>query len=251
MYFPQGSANDELAYAGIAGPAEVTVPAGKTKLGSLACVEAQFCKRAGEIYAAEAAKLGFDYVYRRQASIATPDFTAECLSARNAGVQVLLLIMDNNSISRITSSCARQGYRPTYGTLSVTQRDAQKTDKNLDGLIVASPVFPYFQSGTPATDDFQQAMRTYGASVPEGVARAQGWVAGKLLEKAGAALSEPPTSASLLAGLWAFQNDTLGGLTIPLTFVKEQPAAPKSCWYTMVIKDGSWTATDGKLHCRK
>ena len=38
-----------------------------------------------------------------------------------------------------------------------------KNDPNLDGVVVPSISFPWFQSGTPATDEYQQVMRTFGS----------------------------------------------------------------------------------------
>ena len=62
--------------------------------------------------------------------------------------------------------------------------------------------------------------------------------------------SEPPTAESVLNGLWSIQNDSLGGLTYPLTFVRDQPAERKACWFGFAVKDGIWVSPDGfKLHC--
>ena len=45
-------------------------------------------------------------------SLTQPNFTAECLAARNAGLTFLMLGMDTNSERRVISSCAQQGYNP-------------------------------------------------------------------------------------------------------------------------------------------
>jgi hypothetical protein len=77
-----------------------------------------------------------------------------------------------------------------------------------------------------------------------------GWVAGKLLQRAGAKLPEPPTSEAILQGLWTIEGDTLGGLTSPLTFRKDEPAVPTSCWFNLALK-GRWSSPDNyQLHCR-
>ena len=76
------------------------------------------------------------------------------------------------------------------------------------------------------------------------VGQTVGWVAGKLLEKAGAGIGEPPTSAAILEGLWGLKDETLGGLTNPLTFVREKPAPPTVCWYNLLVRHGSWTTPD-------
>ena len=61
-------------------------------------------------------------------------------------------------------------------------------------MISSTTVFPYFQTGTPAADEFHNAVQDFGKAANIGVAMAQGWTTGKLMEKAGAALPEPPTT---------------------------------------------------------
>jgi branched-chain amino acid transport system substrate-binding protein len=227
------------------------IPEGKTKLATIVCVEAQLCRDMERLGAESAAALGFDYVYRAQTSLAQPDFTAECLNARNAGAQIIIILLDANSIGRISSSCARQGYKPIYATVSSILTEQQQDDPNLAGMIASSTGFVWFQTGTPATDEFQTAVRLMGSNVPKGIGPTVGWTAGKLLERAGAALPEPPTSAALLNGLWSIKDDTLGGLTQPLTFTEGQPAKPISCWFDLRVVDHKWTNPDHfTQHCR-
>ena len=94
-------------------------------------------------------------------------------------------------------------------------------------------------------------MRLFGKGVAPGLRPPAGWVTGKLLEKAAARNTEPPTSKAILEGLWSIRNDTLGGITAPLTFEKEKPAAKIACWFGVMTKNQTWTSVDGfKMHCR-
>jgi branched-chain amino acid transport system substrate-binding protein len=253
MYFPQVSSGNQFWVLWINGVAQQMVPAGKTKLATLICVESAACEDADRIPAEEAPRLGFEHVYRGRASLSQPDFTAECLAARNAGAQVFMIGLDATSQLRIANACARQGYRPVFATggIAAPSEKVVKEEPNLDGLLVTSNGFPYFQSGTPATDEFHQAMRTYAPKEPLGVGPATGWVSAKLLEKAAANLPEPPTSEAILQGLWMLHEETLDGLTGPLTFVANQPAARTTCWWPIVVKNRSWASPDGfQRHCR-
>jgi branched-chain amino acid transport system substrate-binding protein len=254
MYFPSATEGDPAFFAWIAAAADQLLPAGKTKLGTLVCVEAAgSCSDVDRAMAGYAKGLGFEHVYRGRMSIAQPDFTAECLAARNAGAEALLLVMDSNSVTRVASSCARQAYHPTYATIISVVVDRFKDDPNLDGMVASTSVFPYFQSGTPATDEFQQAKRTFGEDLTLGVGTATGWTAGKLFERAGAQTLEPPTTEALLRALWSIKDDNLGGLTLPLTFVEGKPMPqPQVCWFNLAITRKSWVSPDGyKLRCRE
>jgi hypothetical protein len=72
-----------------------------------------------------------------------------------------------------------------------------------------------------------------------------GWVSAKLFEAATQHLSEPPTSESILSGLWAMNNNDLGGLTYPLTFTKGQNAPQVFCTWIVQVKDGQWSSPNG------
>jgi branched-chain amino acid transport system substrate-binding protein len=251
MYFPQGSVGPPLYFTYPAALAEQVVPVQKTRVATVVCVEAQACIHVGDTFAKYGKALGLDVVYQSKASLAQPDFTAECLSAKNAGADVFFIELDQNSVGRVGAACARQGYRPIMAFPGQVAADRFKDDPNLEGGLSSSSVFPYFQDNTPATAEFHDAMRRFGGSVLPGSGVANGWVAGKILEKAAARLPDPPTSDAILAGLWSIHDDDLGGLTHPLTFVKDQSAQAKSCWFNLAISKKTWVTPDGfKLHCR-
>jgi branched-chain amino acid transport system substrate-binding protein len=251
MYFPQASMGMHYYFGALATIAQQVIPTGKTKLATFTCVEVEDCTSADRVWSQNASDLGFTLVYQARTSLGQPDYTAECLSARNAGAQVAMIGIDTNSFSRIAAACARQGYHPLYASLGSIVDDRFKDDPNFDGLVAAHGVFPYFQSGTPATDEFQQAMRSFGGTAPHTSAATMGWAAAKLFEKAAANLPEPPTSEALLKGLWSIGDDDLGGLTQPLTFIENQRTPPKWCMFNFTIKNRTWISSDGfKLRCR-
>ena len=249
MYFPQMAYGDAFASTAVASIGDQMVPKGTTKLGITVCTEAQTCENFARASKATAPKAKMQVVWEAKVSVAQPDYTAECLSARNAGVQVLFIGLDVNSISRYVSSCSRQGFSPIYSTASVSVADDQKKNAQLDDKMVAgSPIFPWFQATTPATLEYQQAVKA--ANVPSGVGAASGWTAGKLFERVAANLPDNPTSNDVLRGLWSLKNDDLGGLTYPLTYTENQVTQSQVCWFNMAIQKGAWVTPDAyKIHC--
>jgi branched-chain amino acid transport system substrate-binding protein len=253
MFFPQQSHGGGFFYGVVPALASQAVAQNKKRLGTVVCVEAQRCADGANVWAKYAAENGLELVYQARISLAQPEFSAVCLAARNANVQSMIFMADQNTLGRLSSSCARQGYFPLFGIPSAVSDASQADNPNLAGMAANTSLFPYFQSNTPATQEFQEAIRIVGGKgFPIGNGAPMGWVAGKLLEKAGAQLSEPPTAQSLLKGLWSIKNDTLGGLTLPLTFAENQLPVRKACWFTTVIVDGKWTSPNGfRLDCRK
>jgi len=207
MYFPQASVGDPWNTATFAAVAQQAIARGKTKLASLICVEASACDRLDAVVA-KAKDYGLELVYHGRASLAQPDFTAECLSARNASAEVFFAAMDQNSITRIATACARQGYRPTYAIHVASINERQTKDANFQGMIASTTVAPYFETNTPATAEYHQALRTLSKGEIDAPASViAGWTAGKLMEKAMAQLPEPPTTAGLLSGLWSIKGE--------------------------------------------
>jgi branched-chain amino acid transport system substrate-binding protein len=250
MYFPHLSSGQYLERALVYSTAEQSIPKGLKKLGTLVCVEGQICSSIERRFADMASEVGFDYVYHGKASLAQPDFTAECLAAHNDAVEVLFLAMDQNSSRRLSAACARQGYHPVLALPGQGIAEDLKNDPNLDGTIGSVSVFPWFQKGTPATDEYQEALKVFGTNEASGAGPAIGWSAAKLFERGGAALAEPPTRESLLAGLAALRSETLGGLVAPLTFQPNTPPTPFVCWFSVVLKDRVWRSPDNyRLHC--
>jgi len=92
-------------------------------------------------------------------------------------------------------------------------------------------------------------MRTYAPTLALSGHASSGWVAAKLFERAAANLGPSPTSAQMLGGLWSISNDTLGGLTAPLTFVRDQPAPPRYCFFPMGIEARRWVAYSSQATC--
>lgn len=247
MFFPQTSSTGPLIAATMYTAAQQALPEGKSKIGWLTCVESTACNEAVEkVFTPLAPKLGFQVVYQGRASLGQPDFTAECLAARNAGAQVVLNMMDGNSVRRYAASCSRQGYEPVIGVVSQVADNSMKDTPSLDGMIAPSVLVPWFSPATPALAEYKQTISTFAKGTQPGLASLAGWASAKLFEKAAASVSEPPTTADILNGLWSIRDDDLGGLTQPLTFEKDKPAVPRTCFWNIRIKDGAWISTGDK-----
>ena len=253
VHFPLVAHGEEFVRGALFNSGDYAKAKGVRKFGVIACTEAQICNDVDRLAgnADNARSAGLDLVYKARASLVQPDFTAECIAARNAGVQVLLISLDGNSVARVAASCARQNYRPLYSVYGAIAFDKMKDNPDLAGLTVNANGFPYFICNDPTTAEFCEARRKYGPVQIYGIGNAIGWTAGKAFELAARNLPDSPTPADVLAGLWTFKNETLGGLTHPLTFTKGQPAPRMTCWWPLVVDHGAFAAPDGmNVHCK-
>jgi branched-chain amino acid transport system substrate-binding protein len=251
MYFPQAPNGDTYWHSMLPGLAEVAK--GKKKFASIACVEAETaCGGADRVWHDEgvAKKNGFDPVYRARVSLAQPDYTAECLAAQRAGAEIVVLVIDDTSIGRFANSCGRQRYNPMFAWPLAPAATRHKDDPNLNGGVVLLNFFPWTKGDTPATGEFQAAMKKFFSGTVE-PGHAGGWASGKMFEKAARATATPHLVAGVLDGLYGFQGETLGGLTMPLSFTRGQPAKRVECWGQLLINSGKYVPiNNGEIRCR-
>jgi len=250
VYFPQSSAGRKgVTKALLGASAEVGVPQGKTKMALLACNEAQICRDLTADMPAAAGQFGLKVVSQAQASLAQPDYTAECLAARNAGAEIFFLAFDSQSYGRVAKSCNSVGYKPMFSLVpDVTNNIADI--KEMEGAVVTAVVKPWFDTTHPGIAAMHAAMKQYTPRAQPDNEASLGWTSAVLFERAATGhLSPTPTSQDILNGLWSLHDETLGGLTYPLTFRKGQNAEVKSCWWVALIQNGRFTTPTPNVKC--
>jgi branched-chain amino acid transport system substrate-binding protein len=196
---------------------------------------------------------GAELAYDAPVSVAQPDYTAQCLNARDAKVDLLTLALDGASITRVVRSCAAVGYRPLIGTGGGLLTPSAAADPTLRafGAVTVSAEAPWTLSDTPGLREYHRALARWLPDQPADGASVMAWASAKLFEAAvahlpGAAGSAPLTAASLLTGLGAIHTDSLGGLTGPLTFSPGEPRAISSgCIFFELLGPSGWTAPQG------
>ena len=252
-YFTTVSTGQTYWKAVASSVAAVAKAKGKKKWGSITCTEATTCGDADRIWTSdgEMKGQGLQPVYNARSSLAQPDFTAECLNARNAGAEILTMVMDAATVQRVAASCVRQGYKPMFTEVAASSKTEHAADPNLSGGLIATlGLFLWTDGSTPATAEFQAAIKQYLGKAP-GAGHAAGWAAARVFEKAAAGIGEPATAAAVLDGLYSFKEETVRGLVMPLTFTRGQNAPRQICWATNYAESGKWTAFDGgRISCR-
>jgi branched-chain amino acid transport system substrate-binding protein len=252
-YFPPAPTGRTYWPAVASSVVEVARERGLKKWASITCTEASTCADADNIWHSkgEARSVGLDPVYRARASIAQPDFTAECLNARNAGAEIVTLVLDASSVLRVAASCVRQGYRPLFTEVAASSKTEHAASPNLaDNLVASIGTFVWTDGSTPAAAEFQAAMKRYLGKAP-GAGHAIAWQAAKVFEKATVTLGDAASPKAVLDGLYGLRDDTLGGLSMPLTFSRGKVAVRRICWATDVTRKGAWVPfNQGRISCR-
>jgi branched-chain amino acid transport system substrate-binding protein len=249
-FYPEGQTGDSSIYAGVA----TAKAAGATSLGFIYCAEAPSCADAFSLGKAAGQKLGVSVPFGTAASGTAPNYTAQCVAAKQDHLGALFLNLGQAQDVRVGTDCAQQGYNPIYVVQGPVYNDALFTTapgiKN--NLWSAFSVLPY-SVNTPAVAQMTAAVNKYYPGLIDNTTAwaensALSWVAGLLLADAvkagGLGSTDTPTASEVVKGLESLNGDTLDGWSPPLSFASGKPHSI-DCWFTLHVQDGASSLTNG------
>jgi branched-chain amino acid transport system substrate-binding protein len=224
MFYPVGG----TVIANIWGQMKSAAVQGVKKIGVVLCTEAPACAQAQPLFKSEAESVGMTVVYDALASSTQPSYTAECLAAKQAGVQAMAAYVNNVVFAR---DCSRQGFKPKWisadGGPGVTTIQAAPALGNAVGSdvhwICAGPQ-------TAQTAPFYEAMKKYASQWLKGGkdyassadSDCSSWDAGAAFQQAilnaDIASSATATNLDVIRGLSMFKDTKLGGYSPPMTY---------------------------------
>jgi branched-chain amino acid transport system substrate-binding protein len=218
------------------------------KLGSLLCSDLSVCAGAVKIISESAKQLNVPIVYNGTALSNAVSYTPECLAMKAAGANVIIPTGVNNV--NLIRDCHRQGYFPT---VMVTNYNPipNNTHQNPDvfaGQVGPGTTFPPFaqypqENGNANT--YFEALQAYlpgylpggadynrGAGAVANVVWASAQVFAKAITNAGVPAGTAVTRNDVIRGLSMFNNETLGGISPPLTYSNGTTPNPQiTCFY--------------------
>jgi branched-chain amino acid transport system substrate-binding protein len=219
--------------------------AGKASFGAVYCAEVAACKQTVPALQGYAKAFHLDMSTSAAIAVAAPSYTAQCLAAKQAGAQALIVDASYAAGSRFAPACTQQGYSPVYVIPSGAFDNRYLQLSQVNGAYVPTTNALWFDS-TPAVAQFKQAMAKYEVSTALGPNPMSGWSGGVLFGAAAAKLPAKPTAADVFTALYALpKNDTLNGLTPPLNFHSGAPASQVTCFFLAQINGSKLTAPKG------
>jgi branched-chain amino acid transport system substrate-binding protein len=147
-------------------------------------------------------------------SIAQPDFTAEVIRAKNAGADLVFMVLERAACNRFFSAARRQQFMPVYMAPACTIDTAvDNKDLTTNRLYGVSSARPLQRGHSPAENEALDAASRYDPKMSPDGAFMFAWLGGKLLEAALAQPGTTPTAAGIVDALHRLPPTTLGGLT--------------------------------------
>jgi branched-chain amino acid transport system substrate-binding protein len=234
---------------------------GVKKVGVLLCTENPACKGAQDLFKQNATAVGMTATYNALASATQPSYTAECLAAKQAGVQAFAQFVNGVVLAR---DCARQGFNPKWISADGGPgRSMIKSAPSLGKSVGSSEQWNCYGTATPTTKEFFAAMKKYhpeykvGSTkwIQQGNGDCKAWASAeafkKAIENAAVPATATATSADVIKGLSMFKDTNLGGYAQHLTYSDGTTPNPENkCVYLYkwsgltfinVPKDGSAT----------
>jgi branched-chain amino acid transport system substrate-binding protein len=175
-------------------------------------------------------------------SSTAPNYTAPCLSFKKDGVDAMYVANNGAVVSRVIQGCAQQGFTPIQAAQGPTLTPDLLKTPALDGAPAAGTNSNPYDTSLPVVQRMHDALEksspgftdseqfTYDTIFP--------WSGAMLFEAAVKAGKLTPTSTpdDVKKALYNLKDETLGGLSGPLTFAARKPTFTP-CWFTGEIKD--------------
>jgi branched-chain amino acid transport system substrate-binding protein len=219
------------------------------KIASLLCSNSTVCQGATKLIAAGADQLHIPVVYNQTADASAVSYTPQCLAMKSSGANVVIPA----GVNYVTfiRDCHRQGFHPLVITTNYgpTPQAIHQNPSELAGLAGPAPAFPPFEE-FPETAGYFNLLRANAPTYLPGSsqyitgavsgttlqAAADSYVAAqvfaKALQNANIAANATATRDDLIRGLSMFNNETLGGITPPLTYSDGTKPNPQvKCFY--------------------
>jgi branched-chain amino acid transport system substrate-binding protein len=236
---------------GVAAQVAVAVKYGHAKkFANLYCAEVAACGQVNPILQGAAKAAGIGYTQLAVSSTA-PSYTAQCLQLQQENVDYVQLNFTTAAAVRFIQNCQAQNYNPTWGS---SEQAIGAAFASLSNVTMYGPAyaFPSVADASPVAA-FRAAMQKYasGSNWREGAASFT-WdglqAVAQAVKDANVASSAPVTAADVMAGLYSFKDQNLGGtLANGVTYTKGKPfgITANACYFVVGMKDGQVTAPAG------
>jgi len=217
---------------------------GFKSIGAMVCAEVAACASADAQLQKFAPPAGLRYDGTLKVAATAPNYTAECLSFKNKGTEVLVTAFSIDTTKRVVNDCATQGFHPTFVFPGTVLNERAKELPDITAYD-ALPSMPWYFDAAPAKE-YRDVLAKYQPGTVPDQSGAQVWTALQWFAEAArkANLPENPTHEQVNAALAALKTN-VGGLTPDLSFTLNQPSPQVKCYFAAEYSKGQFLAPKG------
>lgn len=186
---------------------------------------------------------GATTVSAAQVSATAPNYQSQCLAMKDKDVDALMIASASTVVTRVAEQCAKLGYDPTPINQATVFAPDWLTNPALDGAVLIAPTANLFDESIPGVKTFLDAVDDYAPALRDNPQFAYNTITvfagGQLFAAAAEAgdLDASSTPAEVMAAMYELKDETLDGLSVPLTFTEGQPTLVP-CWFTNEVQNG-------------
>jgi len=228
---------------------------GLSKMGLFYCAESPVCESLDGLARASASLVSPDLqiAYSTKISATQPSYSAECLAAKDAGVDSLFAGLGAPVVVALAEGCNMVGFNPVDVGQTSVYSPQSLASQPLDGSILVSPTANYMDESYPENKRFLDALGDYSEikDSPQFAINTQwAWLGAEMFLKAAENANIGPDSkpADLFQGLYEIKDETLEGAIPPTTYVKGKPTFT-SCWFDVNLEGGTFKSEISEPRC--
>lgn len=146
--------------------------------------------------------LGFQFIYKKQVEVVEPNFTPFVVDMRNAGVQYVTMVSDNNSIARLLKAMRSQNFEPPvkqFDTVIYDQKFLAQAGAAAENTYTFLPAVPLDEASS--SKEYQlyiDSLKRSAGGQPDGFFGVYAWSAARMFQQAVEATGPALTRAKLL-----------------------------------------------------
>jgi branched-chain amino acid transport system substrate-binding protein len=224
---------------------------GKTKFAFLGIPESAREMLVKVFKGGVAAEAGIEVVFDAGIPAGASDYSEVCLAARDAGVELMTIAADFNTLANVMESAARtDGFSPTWvmtGT-GTSQKILDLAGEHAEGAIGLCRTVPWMADQPADLEVWRAAMKANGLN--SDAVTLLGWVSGRILEEALRRIDGEISPSAVADVLRSLGGEDLDGLVAPIGFGSSptEPNPGSNCFWPLVVKNGAWApAETGRL----
>jgi branched-chain amino acid transport system substrate-binding protein len=242
-FFPSGTTALPAAYALV----QLMKSVGNN-VGMLYCAEAPICQQSVGLFKAFGSGVGLKLAVAQSVSASAPNYTAQCQALIDAKVDVVAVNTSGQIARRIVSACATQGLKARLVEPGGIITSDWLKDPAAQSALTLSFNAPYFDAKAPGVQSMMAMLKANHLSQTPTGGVIFAYTGAQLFLKAVAGVKGAITSSSLITALYAMKNETLGGLTPPLTYTKGAPTSVL-CYFGITVKNQTFAQSAPATNC--